>query len=44
LKTGDRRELHTPEMIRMFTNLLGYPTAEDVDGSYSIIVVAQKAE
>jgi 2-polyprenyl-3-methyl-5-hydroxy-6-metoxy-1,4-benzoquinol methylase len=42
LKTGDRRELHTPEMIRMFANLLGYPTAEDVDGSYSIIVVAQK--
>jgi len=43
LKTGDRRELHSPEMIRMFANLLGYPTAEDVEGSYSIIVVAQKA-
>jgi SAM-dependent methyltransferase len=44
LKTGAARELHTPEMIRMWANLLGYPTAEDVDGSYSIIVVAQKAE
>jgi SAM-dependent methyltransferase len=43
-KTADKPELHTPEMIRMFANLLAYPTAEDVDGSYSIIVVAQKAD
>jgi SAM-dependent methyltransferase len=42
LKTSDKLDLHTPEMIRMFANLLAYPTAEDVDGSYSIIVVAQK--
>jgi hypothetical protein len=41
-KTGDKRDIHTPEMIRMFSHLLGYPTAEDVDGSYSIIVIAQK--
>jgi SAM-dependent methyltransferase len=41
-KIGDRSEMHSSEMIRMLAHLLGYPTAEDVDGSYSIIVVAQK--
>ncbi len=41
-KAGDRPELQIPDMIRMFTNLLGYPTAEDPDGSYSMIIVARK--
>ena len=43
-KIGDRGELNTPEMIRDFAYLFAYPTAEDVDGSYSIMVVAQKAD
>jgi len=33
---------HTPEMMRWFGYVVAYPTVEDVDGSYSIIVVAQK--
>jgi SAM-dependent methyltransferase len=41
--TSDRPELHTPEMIRLFSYLFAYPTAEDVEGSYSIIIVAQKS-
>ena len=39
---GDLAELRNPEMLRYFAYLLGYPTPEDVDGSYAIIVVAQK--
>jgi ubiquinone/menaquinone biosynthesis C-methylase UbiE len=34
--------LHSPEMIRMLSYIIAYPTVEDVDGSYSIIIVAQK--
>jgi hypothetical protein len=34
--------MHTPEMIRLLSYILAYPTVEDVDGSYSIIIVAQK--
>lgn len=36
--------MHTPEMIRLLSYLVAYPTVEDVDGSYSIIIVAQKGE
>lgn len=41
-RLGERAEVNTREMIRTLSYILGYPTVEDVDGSYSIIVVAQK--
>jgi SAM-dependent methyltransferase len=41
-RLSDVPEMHTPEMIRLLSYSLAYPTAEDVDGSYSIIIVAQK--
>ena len=41
-RLSDVPEMHTPEMIRMLSYILAYPTVEDVDGSYSIIIVAQK--
>lgn len=41
-RISDVPEMHTPEMIRMLSYILAYPTVEDVDGSYSIIIVAQK--
>ncbi len=34
--------MHSPEMIRWLSYVAAYPTVEDVDGSYSIIIVAQK--
>ncbi len=34
--------MHTPEMIRLLSYLVAYPTVEDVDGSYCIIIIAQK--
>ena len=34
--------MHTPEMIRWLAYVAAYPTVEDADGSYSLIVVAQK--
>lgn len=34
--------MHTPEMMRWLAYVAAYPTVEDADGSYSIIVVAQK--
>lgn len=41
-RLGDFSDIHTPDLVRHLTYLLAYPTAEDVDGSYSLIVVAQK--
>jgi hypothetical protein len=41
-KLCDEPALQTPEMMRWFAYVAAYPTVEDVDGSYSIIIVAQK--
>lgn len=41
-KLGDEPIMHLPEMIRWLSYVAAYPTVEDVDGSYSIIIVAQK--
>lgn len=41
-RIGDYSQLHSPEIVRHLSYLLAYPTVEDVDGSYSLIVVAQK--
>jgi SAM-dependent methyltransferase len=41
-KLSDEPAMHSPEMIRWLSYVAAYPTVEDVDGSYSIIVVAQK--
>lgn len=41
-RLGEYSGLHSPEIIRYFSYLIAYPTVEDVDGSYSLIVVAQK--
>lgn len=41
-RLGDFSGIHTPDLVRHLTYLLAYPTVEDVDGSYSLIVVAQK--
>jgi SAM-dependent methyltransferase len=41
-RIGDYSELHSPELVRHLSYLLAYPTLEDVDGSYSLIAVAQK--
>jgi SAM-dependent methyltransferase len=41
-RLSDEPAMHTPEMIRLLSYILAYPTVEDVDGSYSIIIVAQK--
>lgn len=41
-KLSNEPILHSPEMIRMLSYIIAYPTVEDVEGSYSIIVVAQK--
>lgn len=43
-RIGDVPCVNSPEMIRLFAYLLGYPSVEDVEGSYSIIVVAHKSE
>jgi SAM-dependent methyltransferase len=42
-KLSDVPEIHTQEMIRLLSYIVAYPTVEDVEGSYSIIIVAQKA-
>jgi hypothetical protein len=31
-------------MIRLLSYLLAYPTVEDVDGSYSLLLVAKKLD
>jgi SAM-dependent methyltransferase len=41
-KLGDEPSMHSPEMMRWLSYVAAYPTVEDVDGSYSIIIVAQK--
>lgn len=41
-KLSEEPIMHTPEMIRWLAYVAAYPTVEDVDGSYSIIIVAQK--
>jgi SAM-dependent methyltransferase len=41
-KLADEPILHSPEMMRWLSYVAAYPTVEDVDGSYSIIIVAQK--
>lgn len=41
-KLGDEPALHSPEMMRWLSYVAAYPTVEDVDGSYSLIIVAQK--
>ncbi|MGB4652459.1 class I SAM-dependent methyltransferase [Methanothrix sp.] len=38
----EEQTMHSPEMIRWLSYVAAYPTVEDVDGSYSIIIVAQK--
>ena len=41
-RLSDVPEMHSPEVIRLLSYIVAYPTVEDVDGSYSIIVVARK--
>ncbi len=41
-KLSDEPAMHSYEMIRWLSYVAAYPTVEDVDGSYSIIIVAQK--
>ncbi len=41
-RLSDVPEMHSPEMIRLLSYIVAYPCVEDVDGSYSIIIVAQK--
>ncbi len=41
-KLSDEPAMHSPEMVRWISYVAAYPTVEDVDGSYSIIIVAQK--
>jgi SAM-dependent methyltransferase len=41
-RLSDIAEMHNPEVIRLLSYIVAYPTVEDVDGSYSIIIVAQK--
>jgi SAM-dependent methyltransferase len=42
MKLCDEPIMHSREMMRWLSYVAAYPTVEDVDGSYSIIVVAQK--
>jgi ubiquinone/menaquinone biosynthesis C-methylase UbiE len=41
-KLSDEPGMHSAEMIRWLSYVAAYPSVEDVDGSYSIIIVAQK--
>jgi hypothetical protein len=41
-KLSDEPAMHSSGMIRWLSYVAAYPTVEDVDGSYSIIIVAQK--
>ncbi len=43
-RIGDYYQLHDPEILRHLSYLIAYPTVEDVDGSYTLIVVAQKTD
>jgi 2-polyprenyl-3-methyl-5-hydroxy-6-metoxy-1,4-benzoquinol methylase len=42
VKLSDEPAMHSPQMVRWLSYVAAYPTVEDVDGSYSIIIVAQK--
>lgn len=41
-RIGNYASLHHPDLVRHLSYLLAYPSAEDIEGSYSLIVVAQK--
>ncbi len=41
-RLSDEPAMHSAEMMRWLSYVAAYPTVEDVDGSYSIIIVAQK--
>ena len=41
-RLSDMPEMQSPEVIRLLSYIVAYPTVEDVDGSYSIIIVARK--
>jgi len=41
-RLSDVPAMHSPEVIRLLSYIVAYPTVEDVDGSYSIIIVAKK--
>ncbi len=41
-RLSDEPLMHNPGMIRWLSYVAAYPTVEDVDGSYSMIIVAQK--
>ena len=41
-RLSDEPLMHRPEMMRWLSYVAAYPTVEDVDGSYSIIIVAKK--
>jgi SAM-dependent methyltransferase len=41
-RIGDYDNLHSPDVIRHLSYLLAYPTVEDAEGSYAMIVVARK--
>ncbi|NMF85833.1 class I SAM-dependent methyltransferase [Nodosilinea sp. P-1105] len=41
-RLGEFSPLHTPALIRHLSYLLAYPSADDLEGSYALIVVAQK--
>jgi 2-polyprenyl-3-methyl-5-hydroxy-6-metoxy-1,4-benzoquinol methylase len=43
-RLGDEPNMHSFKMIRWLSYVAAYPTVEDVDGSYSIIIVARKNE
>ncbi len=42
-RLGDFSIMHTPDILRMLAYLIAYPSVEDIGGSYSFIVVAQKS-
>ena len=41
-RLSDETVMHSEEMIRWLSYVAAYPSVEDVDGSYSIIIIAQK--
>ncbi len=41
-RLSDLPEMQSPEIIRLLSYIVAYPNVEDVDGSYSIIIVARK--
>jgi 2-polyprenyl-3-methyl-5-hydroxy-6-metoxy-1,4-benzoquinol methylase len=41
-RLSDEPTMHSPKMMRWLSYVAAYPTVEDADGSYSIIIVAQK--